>query len=83
MSMWLLGCTHDTEIPYKGCKNCPSKKACKQVERQIKALIQSHANLEQNMAQGQGKVTKEEIEESASKDWDNARDAYSGNRGEE
>jgi len=29
LSMWLLGCTHDTEIPYEGCKKCPSKKECK------------------------------------------------------
>ena len=40
VEMWLLGCTHDTEIPYEGCKKCPSKKLCKQARKQIKEMIQ-------------------------------------------
>ena len=55
VEMWLLGCTHDTEIPYEGCKKCPSKKECKQANRQIKKLIQKP------------EVTEERIEEKAKK----------------
>ena len=53
VEMWLLGCTHDTEIPHEGCKYCPSKKECKQANRQIKEMIQKPG------------VTEEWIEEKA------------------
>ena len=55
LEMWLLGCKHDhdTYVIYKECKECPSKKECKQAEKQIKEIIQKP------------EVTKEWYEEKA------------------
>ena len=36
---WLIACKRDTEGVYKGCKECPCKKSCRQAKKLIVALI--------------------------------------------